>query len=120
MVNTVKYPSNPSVGQEFTIGNITKIWDGEKWVNGSYGNHEARISYNLNLIKGILRSFRKNYIGSISNTGVTFTADDQVAADEFGNFWECISPTLPYVVEKGTSPVQDTNLTELFLIDLQV
>jgi hypothetical protein len=28
----VLFPSNPTVGQVFTVGNLSYIWDGEKWI----------------------------------------------------------------------------------------
>lgn len=43
MTNIVDYPDNPPVGQEVTIGATIKRWDGEKWVNKSFGNHELRL-----------------------------------------------------------------------------
>lgn len=43
MTNIVNYPENPVLGQEITIGATIKRWDGEKWVNKSFGNHELRL-----------------------------------------------------------------------------
>lgn len=44
MTNIVTYPPKPwTIGQEFEVGTTTKIWDGEKWVNKSTGQHERRI-----------------------------------------------------------------------------
>lgn len=37
------YPTNPTQGQEFTVGQTIKVWDGEKWINKSFGNHESRL-----------------------------------------------------------------------------
>lgn len=44
MSNIVNYPKNPTIGQEFMVGNTTKYWDGEKWANKSTGQHERRIT----------------------------------------------------------------------------
>lgn len=43
MTNTVIYPQNPSVGDEFTVGGTRKRWDGTRWKNISFGNHEDRL-----------------------------------------------------------------------------
>ncbi len=43
MSNIITYPTNPTLGQEFTVGQTKKVWDGEKWINKSFGNHETRL-----------------------------------------------------------------------------
>lgn len=43
MTNTIEYPQNPSIGDEFTVGGTRKRWDGTKWKNVSFGNHERRL-----------------------------------------------------------------------------
>lgn len=43
MTNSVNYDANPTIGQEKEVGTVTKVWDGEKWVNKSTGQHERRI-----------------------------------------------------------------------------
>jgi len=37
------YSNSPSVGDEVTVGGTVKRWDGDKWVNRSFGNHEIRL-----------------------------------------------------------------------------
>lgn len=45
MSNIITYPTGEDryVGREFVVGATTKVWDGSKWVNKSFGNHETRL-----------------------------------------------------------------------------
>lgn len=44
MTNIVTYPTNPVQGQEFTVGETIKIWDGEKWVNKTPTNNPHNVT----------------------------------------------------------------------------
>lgn len=41
MSNIISYPTSPTTGQEFTVGNTIKVWDGEKCRWGCHHNSTA-------------------------------------------------------------------------------
>lgn len=81
MSNIITYPTNPNQGQEFTVGQTIKVWDGEKWVNKSFGNHEKRLrqleeTKNLTTVELINGSFEHLYEGdSITSVGFYESGD---------------------------------------------
>lgn len=107
MSNIVVYPSNPSINQKVVVGATTKLWDGEKWVNRSYGNHEERLQVDRQAIEALLKAYGKG-LGGLFDLGFSYVDTNDVGVSSDGKFWEW-KGTLPYTVPKGTDPSSTSN-----------
>lgn len=107
MSNIIAYPTNPSINQEFIVGATIKLWDGEKWVNKSFGNHEERLRVDRQTLEALIKSYGKN-LGGLFDLGFSYVEGNDVGVTSDGKFWEW-KGTLPYTVPKNTDPTLDPN-----------
>lgn len=103
MANTIEYPQNPSIGDQFTVGGTRKEWDGVKWKNVSFGNHEVRIDKNYRATEALLKSLGLSGNFGFFNKGFTYTEEGDVGIDGNNKFW-IYNGSLPFEVTKGTVP----------------
>lgn len=103
MANTIEYPVNPSIGDEFTVGGTRKRWDGTKWKNVSFGNHEVRIDKNYRATEALLKSLGLSGNFGFFDKGFTYTEEGDVGIDGNEQFW-LYNGSLPFEVAKGTVP----------------
>lgn len=103
MTNVVINPENPSIGDQRTIGGTRQEWDGSKWKNVSFGNHEVRISNNFRATEALLKSLGLSGNFGFFNKGFTYTEVGDVGIDDNNQFW-IYNGSLPFEVVKGTVP----------------
>lgn len=116
MSNSVIYPtgSDRYVGRTIEVNGITKVWDGEKWLNKSKGNHESRLVNEELLTVANLKAegFSGKY--GFFNKGFTYTGLKDLGVDDEGNLWKYIgSDPLPKEVLAGTDPSSELSNYEL-------
>lgn len=117
MSNTYVFPTNPFIGQEVTQGGTRKRWDGEKWKNVSFGNHEGRLQSEEKATKALLiaQGLSGNY--GFFEKGFTYSEAGDVGIDVDGNTYTYTgSDSLPVVVAAGTDPVADDGTWSLVTI----
>lgn len=66
------YPSSPTLGQQFVVGNVTFQWDGEKWKALSSADNTTRIVKAFARFTGTGGISNTNYYGiaSVTRDGV--------------------------------------------------
>lgn len=118
MSNTISYPSNPYVGQEKTVGATVKRWDGEKWVNKSFGNHELRLQKTEHALELKIFQSQTDNLTKISTfaggVGIVYevrrTSDNSLAtiySDKDG---------VTKIVQNGTANVSNGDAEAMFYI----
>lgn len=109
MANIIDYPDSPPVGKEVTIGTTIKRWDGEKWVNKSFGNHELRLQELFKKKASDVGIFPERFIGYFED-GITFDNRVQLAKWEDGKYYSYIgSDDTPVSVPAGTNPTTSSD-----------
>lgn len=111
MSNTYVFPTNPFIGQEVTQGGTRKRWDGEKWKNVSFGNHEVRIEANTVTLSAILQA--EGYSGDFGLfvRGFTYTEAGDLGVDTNNKFWKYTGTSFPHEVPRGTDPGTSSDYT---------
>ena len=117
MTNTVVYPLDPVVGEEFSVGDIIKVWDGVKWVNKNNNEFipslrqlEKDVEDEQLLSKSFLiaQGLSGNY--GFFSKGFTYTLAGDVGIGSNGKIYTYAgSDPLPVNVAPETDPVGNSD-----------
>tara|TARA_R110002124_G_C8974430_1_gene515648 strand:- start:28985 stop:31003 length:2019 start_codon:yes stop_codon:yes gene_type:complete len=120
MTNINIYPpiETLTVGDTITVGGTTKVWDGEKWNNQSFGNHEKRLQKNRQAIEAAYKAQGYSNVFFFED-GFTYTEPNDVGIYKDGTAWTYADVNaLPVTIDAGTAPSEGVyskvNLTRDF------